>query len=140
MQSEESTQEIQKVVAEIIDASEQNIILANRIKEAVNNEGVVLSQVSNSFDVVNDKIVQSADAIVEITDKSQRLDMAKGKVLDEINTLSSISEQDAASCEETSASMVEFTSNMDNINQQAMDTRDTSSQLKEAVSYFRVQV
>lgn len=140
MQSEESTQEIQKVVAEIIDASEQNIILANRIKEAVNNEGVVLSQVSNSFDVVNDKIVQSADAIVEITNKSQRLDMAKGKVLDEINTLSSISEQDAASCEETSASMVEFTSNMDNINQQAMDTRDTSSQLKEAVSYFRVQV
>lgn len=137
-QSEESTQEIQKVVSGIIDASRQNIVLANRIKEAVNNEGTVLSQVSNSFDIVNDKIVQSADAIVEITRKSEGLDEAKGNVLDEINTLSSISEQDAASCEETNANMEEFTANMETINQQAMDTQDTSNQLKEAVSYFQI--
>ncbi|MGN0438449.1 MAG: methyl-accepting chemotaxis protein [Lachnospiraceae bacterium] len=137
-QSDESTQVIQKVVAGIIDASQQNIVLANRIKDAVNNEGTVLSQVSNSFDVVNDKIVQSADAIVEITRKSEGLDAAKGNVLDEINTLSSISEQDAASCQETNANMEEFTANMETINQQAMDTQDTSNQLKEAVSYFQI--
>lgn len=137
-QSDESTREIQKVVEEIIDASEQNIVYANRIKDAVNNEGIVLSKVSNSFDVVNDKVVQSADAVGEITKKSERLNEAKGKVLDEINTLSSISEQDAASCEETNANMEEFTANMESINQQAMDTQDTSNQLKESVSYFQM--
>lgn len=137
-QSDESTQKIQKVVAGIIDASQQNIVLANRIKDAVNNEGTVLSQVSNSFDIVNEKIVQSADAIIEITKKSKGLDEAKGKVLDEINTLSSISEQDAASCEETNANMEEFAANMEDINQQAADTQDTSNQLKESVSYFQM--
>lgn len=137
-QSENSTQEIQKVVAEIISTSEQNILLANRIKSAVNNEGTVLVQVRNSFDVVNDKAVQSADAIAEITKKAKGLDEAKGKILDEINTLSSISEQDAASCEETNANMEEFSANMEDINQQAMDTQNTSNQLKDAVSYFQV--
>lgn len=137
-QSDESTQEIQKVVAEIIAASEQNIVLANRIKQAVNDEGSVLTQVSSSFDIVNDKVVQSADSVVEISKKSKYLDEAKGKVLDEINTLSAISEEDAASCQETNANMEEFTANMETINQQAIETQDTSNQLKESVSYFQM--
>ena len=107
-------------------------------KEAVNKEGTVLSMVSNSFDVVNEKVVQSAEAIEEITQKSEKLDEAKGHVLDEISTLSAISQEDAASCEETNASMEEFTANMDTINQHAIETQDTSKQLKESVSYFRV--
>ena len=137
-QSNESTQEIRRIVAGVIESSEKNIVLANQIKEAVNKEGTVLSMVSNSFDVVNEKVVQSAEAIEEITQKSEKLDEAKGHVLDEISTLSAISQEDAASCEETNASMEEFTANMDTINQHAIETQDTSKQLKESVSYFRV--
>ncbi len=137
-QSDNSTQEIQKVVAEIIGASEQNIVLANKIKSAVNNEGSVLEQVSNSFDIVNSKAVQSADAIMEISNKARDLDEAKGRILDEISTLSSISEEDAASCEETNANMEEFSANMEDINQQAMETQDTSTQLKDSVAYFQI--
>lgn len=138
-QSDESTQEIQKVVAEIIHASEKNVLLANRIKDAVDNEGVVLAKVSDTFDLVNDKVVQNADAIERITGKTQRLDEAKEKVLDEITTLSAISEEDAAGCQETNSNMEEFTANMEEINQQAANTQDTSNRLRESVAYFRVE-
>lgn len=137
-QSDESTQEIQKVVAEIIHASEQNVLLANKIKTAVDNEKDVLAKVRNSFDVVDDKAVQSADAIMKITDKTERLNLAKEKVLDEITTLSAISEEDAAGCQETNSNMEEFAANMEEINQQAVNTQDTSRQLRESVSYFRI--
>lgn len=137
-QSDASTKEIHAVVTEIIKSSEQNIALANRIKTAVDNEGTVLAQVSNSFDIVNQKIVESADAIMTITDKANSLDTAKAEVLDEISTLSAISEEDAASCQETNANMEEFAANIENINQHAVDTQDTSKQLREAVSYFRL--
>lgn len=138
-QSDESTREIQNIVSEIISASEQNIILANRIKTAVNNEGEVLSQVSNSFEIVNDKIVQSAQAVGQITQKARNLDEAKVIVLDEINTLSAISQEDSASCEETNANMEELSANMENINLQASNTQDTSNMLKEAVAYFKIE-
>ena len=137
-QSDESTQEIQKVVAEIIHASEQNVLLANKIKTAVDNEKDVLAKVRNSFDVVDDKAVQSADAIMKITDKTERLNLAKEKVLDEITTLSAISEEDAAGCQETNSNMEEFAANMEEINQQAVNTQDTSRQLRESVSYFQI--
>ena len=137
-QSDESTQEIQKVVAEIIHASEQNVLLANKIKTAVDNEKDVLAKVRNSFDVVDDKAVQSADAIMKITDKTESLNLAKEKVLDEITTLSAISEEDAAGCQETNSNMEEFAANMEEINQQAVNTQDTSRQLRESVSYFHI--
>lgn len=137
-QSDESTQEIQKVVAEIIHASEQNVLLANKIKTAVDNEKDVLAKVRNSFDVVDDKAVQSADAIMKITDKTESLNLAKEKVLDEITTLSAISEEDAAGCQETNSNMEEFAANMEEINQQAINTQDTSRQLRESVSYFHI--
>lgn len=137
-QSDASTQEIQAVVTEIIKTSEHNISLANKIKTAVDNEGTVLSQVSNSFDIVNQKVVESSDAIMAITDKANSLDAAKAEVLDEVSTLSAISEEDAASCQETNANMEEFAANIENINQHAADTQDTSQQLRDAVSYFRL--
>lgn len=137
-QSDDSTQEIQKVVADIISASEYNVTLANRIKQAVDNEGNVLARVNNSFDIVNQKVIQTADSINAITKMTENLNMAKEKVLDEINTLSAISEEDAASCEETNANVEEFAANMEDINQQAMDTQDTSNQLRESVSFFQI--
>ena len=137
-QSDASTQEIQSIVSEIIKSSEHNITLANRIKTAVDNEGQVLSQVSHSFDIVNQKIDESAEAIQAIADKTVTLDAVKAKVLDEINTLSAISQEDAAGCQETNASVEEFKSNIETINQQAMETQDTSKQLLDSVSYFRI--
>lgn len=137
-QSDASTKEIHTVVTEIIKTSENNIALANKIKTAVDNEGTVLAQVSNSFDIVNKKVVENADAIIAITEKANSLDAAKAVVLDEVSTLSAISEEDAASCQETNANMEEFAANIENINQHATDTQDTSKQLKDAVAYFKV--
>ncbi len=73
-----------------------------------------------------------------ITDKANSLDAAKAEALDEVSTLSAISEEDAASCQETNANMEEFAANIENINQHAADTQDTSQQLRDAVSYFRL--
>ena len=137
-QSEASTQEIQAVVSEIMHSSENNIALANKIKSAVDNEGTVLGQVSNSFEVVDRKVIETADAIGAITDKSVELNSSKEIVLDEINTLSAISEEDAASCQETNANMEEFAANIENISQRATDTKDTSNQLRDRVSYFKL--
>lgn len=137
-QSNASTVEIKKVVAEIIDSSQYNVELAERIKAAVNHEGTVLESVSNSFKVVNRKVAESTEAIHAITEKANVLDAEKIAILDEVSTLSSISEENAASCEETNASMEELKANMEDIHHKAEGTNDLSRELRETTGYFKL--
>lgn len=137
-QSDQSAKEIQEVIANIISRSKQNTELADKIKESVGNEGSVLKEVQNSFDRVTECIDNTSESIGEIYDKTLSLDKAKVTVLDEVSTLSSISEENAASCEETTASIEEVTATMESINQKSKDTITVSEDLKEKISIFKL--
>lgn len=137
-QSDRSAKEIQSVIQNIVQKSEHNVILANQIKDAVDNEGGVLKEVNTSFDEVNNQVEVTADAVNEIQIKSTALDRNKNKVLDEVSTLSSISEENAASCEETTASMEELSANIETINVKAQETGDIADALEESVEYFKL--
>ncbi|MBQ8982321.1 MAG: cache domain-containing protein [Lachnospiraceae bacterium] len=137
-QSDNSTQEIKAIVAEIMATSQNNVELANRIKDAVNAEGKVLNEVNASFDEVDIHVQDTADAILSISDKAEQLDVNKNHVIEEVDSLSAISQENAASCEETSASMDELGANVESIHQQAMDTHELSNKLGEAIAYFKL--
>lgn len=137
-QSEKSTKDIQVVVNEIMEDSQKNVELANRIKEAVDNEGDVLKKVAKSFEMVDSSVTESTEAVSGIENKSINLDEAKAVVIDEVSTLSSISEENAASCQETNASMEELAASMEAIHQQSENTKEISNQLREAISYFKL--
>ena len=137
-QSEKSTKDIQVVVNEIMEDSNRNVELANRIKEAVDNEGYVLKNVARSFEMVDSSVAESTEAVSGIENKSINLDEAKAVVIDEVSTLSSISEENAASCQETNASMEELAASMEAIHQQSENTKEISNQLREAISYFKL--
>lgn len=136
-QSDESAQEIQKVINEIMVISNNNVKLADEIREAVNNEGTVLQEVDQSFERVEERISETANAISIIRKKSIQLDEAKVAVLDEVTNLSAVSEENAASCEETNASMEELRANVEIIYQQSVETKGVSTQLSDTVSYFK---
>lgn len=91
-ESDDSAKEIQNIINEIILKSQNNVQLANEIKDAIDSEGDALASVSDSFDRVSDKIRITADTILNISAESDVLNQDKGKVLDEISSLSSISE------------------------------------------------
>ena len=137
-QSDNSTQEIKAIVAEIMETSQNNVNLANKIKDAVSAEGEVLNEVNASFDQVDQHVQDTADAILSISDKAEQLDVNKNHVIEEVDSLSAISQENAASCEETSASMDELGANVESIHQQAMDTHELSNKLGEAIAYFKL--
>lgn len=137
-QSEKSTKDIQVVVNEIMEGSHKNVELANRIKDAVDNEGDVLKKVARSFEMVDSSVMESTESVSGIENKSINLDEAKAVVIDEVSTLSSISEENAASCQETNASMEELAASMEAIHQQSENTKEISNQLREAISYFKL--
>ena len=137
-ESDSSAKEIQTIINEIILKSQNNVHLANQIKNAIDSEGDALASVSDSFDRVSDKIQITVDTIHSISTESDVLNHDKGTVLDEISSLSSISEANTASCQETTASIEELRKNIEMINTQATDTHNISEELKESVAYFKL--
>ena len=137
-ESNSSAKEIQDIINEIILKSQNNVQLANEIKDAIDSEGDALASVSDSFDKVSDKIQITVDTIHNISTESDVLNQDKEKVLDEIGSLSSISEANTASCQETTASIEELRKNIEMINIQATDTDNISEELKESGAYFEM--
>ena len=137
-ESDNSAKEIQNIINEIILKSQNNVQLANEIKNAIDSEGDALVTVSDSFDKVSDKIQITVDTIHNISTESDVLNQDKGKVLDEMSSLSSISKANTASCQETTASIEELRKNIEMINIQATDTDNIAEELKESVAYFKL--
>ena len=137
-ESDNSAKEIQNIIDEIILKSQNNVQLANEIKDAIDSEGDALFTVSDSFDKVSEKIQITVDTIHNISTEIDALNQDKEKVLDEIGGLSSISEENTASCQETTASIEELRKNIEMINIQATDTDNISEELKESVAYFKL--
>ncbi len=135
-QSDESAGEIQTVITDIIAKSARNVSLAEQIREAVENEGAVLTAVGEGFDQVETSIEESTRAMRQVTDKVAHINAVKEAVLDEISTLSSISEENAASTQETNASMEEMAANIAMIQTESGATKSTADDLEDAVNYF----
>lgn len=137
-ESDASAKEIGVIVSEIIQTSDSNTELANRIKASVENEGGVLVKVQDSFNKVSDCLDVMLEGIGNISDMTTTLNSEKNKVVDEISTLSSISEENAASAEETSASTEELGANIENINSQTAEVVDIVTDVNESMSFFKL--
>jgi len=138
-QSNTSASEIQVIIANIVEKSNNNTALVEKIQASINNEGKVLKDVRESFNDVTDCIDVTSEAITAIHDRAINLDRAKDSVLDEISTLSSISEENAASCEETTASIQSVNATMESISSDTKNTLDISNKLKGDISYFDLE-
>lgn len=137
-ESDKSAKEIQTIIDEIIEKSRNNVQLANQIKEAVDSEGNALATVSDSFDKVNGKIYITVDTIHNISKEIDALNQDKEKVLEEVRSLSAISEENTASCQETTDSIKDLRENIEMISCQTTDTNTISEELKESVAYFEL--
>ena len=70
----------------------------------------------------------------------QTVNMSSKKegILDSIESLSSISEENAASTEETSASIDQLNNNMETVVAEAEQLHEIAEELKRSVAFFRI--
>ena len=128
------------MLATITHYSDTNKKLAEDIKEATSNEAVALSDMSETFDEMI-KLLQETEVgnkqIVELV-KSVNLD--KNSILSSVDSLSSISQENAASTQETSASLTQLDSNMEAVVTQAKELQNIAEQLTENIRFFQVEL
>lgn len=135
-QSSQSADEIAKIVNQVTELVGRSVALAREIKEAADNESAVLRNVNQSFANVNTKLNEVEQAVHAIDEKVDRVNEEKEEILNEITTLSAISEQNAASTKSASTSLLQLDENMQTVNKHATHSKNTAQQLQSIMTEF----
>ena len=139
--AEESNQmagEITQMLSTITQYSNDNRQLTNSIKDATVNEAEALETMSVSFDRMLRVLSETENGNKEIAALVQSMTEGKDKILSSVESLSSISQEYAASTQETNASITQLTANMSSVVNGADELNSISSQLKDNVAFFKV--
>lgn len=137
-QSNQSAGEIALIVQQITTLVNESVELAKGIKDATENEGVVLEDVSASFDEVNVKLTEVTEAVNTIVERVAAVNQDKINIINAISNLSAISEENAASTQETSASIQVLANNMQTVSNNTSESKQTATGLKEMISEFKI--
>lgn len=137
-QSTESAEEIRNIITNLVQKFGVSTELVEKIQESVTIEGDVLDGVQESFNKVTHSINQTSENINDIYGKTNELSNAKDNVLTEVSNLSAISQENAASCEETTSVIENINDNIEKISNSSKDTIHISQNLEQEVNYFNI--
>ena len=109
-----------------------------KIQESVTIEGDVLDGVQESFNKVTHSMDQTSENINDIYGRTNELSTAKDNVLTEVSNLSAISQENAASCVETTSVIENINDTIEKISSSSKDTIHISKNLEQEVNYFNI--
>ena len=104
-QSRQSADQIEEIVRKLIDNSNHSVEAMNVVMSEIQVQHDKLHQTKDAFDHLKSEISNVTNAVDGISKEIESIDHAKGKVYDNLESLAAISEENAASTQETSATM-----------------------------------
>lgn len=137
-QSTESAQKITEIIQELLEDSEHTVMVMNEVQKIVNEQQSKLLQTQEQFSDVSRGIDSSRDETNGIKNQTSLCDSAREKVVDVITNLSSISQQNAASTQQTTSSMEELNATISLLVEAAGSLTQLSETLEEEIEFFRL--
>ena len=136
-QSSQGADAIKNIANNILEKSNESVALTARIKELTEEEQGNISQTKQSFDVLSSIINDNINGVRVISDKAKRLEELKKYIIDSVSELSAISEENAASNEEVTASVANIAESINKISEDTQTIRKVSADLTELMTYFK---
>lgn len=135
-QSKESAEKIADAVNILISNSNRSVDTMGNVMGIIVEQNEKLEDTLNMFHELNEEIEIVRSAIGNISNQVEGLGNLKGNVLDVLEGLSAISEEYAASTEETSASMIELNDVVDRCTTETQGLLVLSGELKDNTTKF----
>lgn len=128
---------IKEIADDMIMQSEKSVKLADDIKEMIIVEQKKIAETQNRFDTLQTEINKSLKGIGDISDKTNNLNDIKGRIVNEVEELSSISEENAASNQEVTASIESMAGSISTISEKADLMGEMADKLIGAIEVFK---
>ena len=108
-QSKESAAQIRSIVENLIQNSDHSVEIMNGMVEEISQQNEKLNVTQNAFESLNEEIFKVVNAIDVISKQIDSIEEYKRGVIGSIEELSEISQNNAASTQETAATMDQLT-------------------------------
>ena len=135
--SANSATEIEAIVRELIENSEDSVVKMQDLKDGSAVQAEKLDSTKESFEGLKQEIEAVSNASKEIFTQTSSINKLKDGVSGVIEQLAAIAQENAASTQETSASMFTLTENIDKCKDETEVLAGLSSQLNEQTRKFK---
>ena len=137
-ESAETAEEIRAEMAKLLTQSENAIRKTSEVNEISGNVNNVLTNTVDKINELIDGVGTTVDGVTTISGLSQESAGSKTIIVDAMDSLSAISEENAASTQQTSASMQELNATVNVLSQSASDLNDLAKKLEEDLDFFKL--
>lgn len=136
-QSNASASQIAATITSLITEFEATTKTMEDVRKVIAKQDEDVAHTESAFKDVQEGISKSIDSIRLIASKTEKLDEARVKVVDVVQNLTAIAQENAASTEETSATVAEVGSIMTNVADNAKQLHQIANALDDDVKQFR---
>lgn len=136
-QSSDSAKQIEQIVDELIKDSDQAVATMDTVKEIIDQQSDNVDRTKNAFEELSVGIDDSISAVASISGKMKQMDEARKNVVETVSSLSAIAQENAASTEESSASVSSITTIADEIEESSGDLKNIAKELDNDMNMFR---
>ena len=135
-QSRQSADQIEGIVRKLIENSNSSVDAMNVVMDDIHIQNDKLNQTKDVFDHLRSEISSVANAVDGIAKEIESIDQAKNIVYDDLGDLAAISEENAASAQETSATMAHLSELVNECNNAVGELGEISDSLDGNVKKF----
>ncbi len=136
-QSNDSAKQIENIVDELIRDSDRAVDTMDSVKEIIQRQSEDVDRTKVAFGEVSDGIEDSIAGINSIADKVAQMDTARVSVVDTVSNLSAIAEENAASTQQSSASVSAITGIANQIEDSSTDLKKIAEILDDKMRAFK---
>lgn len=129
-QSNESAKQIAGIVEQLINNSNVSVQTMESVLKEIDHQNNKLVDTKEAFDALNGEIDNVSGAVSSISGQVDALNSTKDAVTETIDNLSRIAEANAASTEETSASLTALEGPLDECNRAPRVVNDIAAELR----------
>lgn len=137
-QSNESAQQIERIISELINDSNKAVETMDEVKLIMEEQNANVVKTEEKFQQVKIGIDSSIAGVTQIAETTKLLDEARIVVVDVVQNLTAIAQENAASTEETSASMSEVNEVVNSISRSVGELQAIATQLDNKMQEFVV--
>lgn len=137
-ESAQTAEEIRAEMAKLLTQSQNAIKMTSEVSDISGNVNTVLTDTVDKINELIDGVGTTVDGVTTISGLSQESAASKTIIVDAMDSLSAISEENAASTQQTSASMQELNATVNVLSQSASDLNDLAKKLEEDLDFFKL--
>ena len=137
-QSNNSANDIQDVIHEILTKVEECVTKANEMTDVINEQNSFLEDTKEKILLMSDAGKELAEGAVAIDKEARSLADLKEGVLSAISDLSAISEENAASSQEVTSTIDDIASAVESTKDESNTMRQLAEELDAKMSFFQI--